>query len=318
MLSTPITFGLVIKEKPSRISNIESYGQTHYVGGNGYGNYTKIQQAINNASSGDTIYVYNGTYTDYYPSGQWGYTVFINKSINLIGENKYNTIINGTNQGIVVRVAAHSVSISGFTIQNSGGALYGGIKIMDYYGKTTIFNNILRNNSAGIYIFLNDQVTIRNNIIEDNQNGILFFDGKRCLIENNLIANNSNGISLVYGDYGGITPDSIIIDNIIRDNNIGIVAENTRFNIRFNNFINNQKQTTVRKGVYISSLPLLLKLRNQWYKNYWDNWKYSLPKPVIGLTVICIQGIRIDFPIMIFPSIEIDRYPHQSPYDIGV
>jgi len=35
-----------------------------YVGGSGPGNYSKIQDAIDNASEGDTIFVYNGTYNE--------------------------------------------------------------------------------------------------------------------------------------------------------------------------------------------------------------------------------------------------------------
>ena len=37
-------------------------GNILYVGGNGPNNYTKIQDAIDDASNGDTIFVYNGTY----------------------------------------------------------------------------------------------------------------------------------------------------------------------------------------------------------------------------------------------------------------
>ena len=50
-------------------------GNTLYVGGSGPGNYTKIQDAIDNASDGDTVFVYNGTYYE---------NVVINKSIDLI------------------------------------------------------------------------------------------------------------------------------------------------------------------------------------------------------------------------------------------
>lgn len=43
--------------------------------------YKKIQDAINNASEGDTIYVRSGTYNE---------NIAINKSINLIGEKRKN------------------------------------------------------------------------------------------------------------------------------------------------------------------------------------------------------------------------------------
>ena len=36
-----------------------SSGNTLYVGGTGEGNYTKIQDAIDNASDGDTVYVFD-------------------------------------------------------------------------------------------------------------------------------------------------------------------------------------------------------------------------------------------------------------------
>ena len=55
-----------------------------YVGGIGDGNYTIIQKAVNNASDGDTIYVYSGIFYE---------NIIINKSITLIGENKHTTIL---------------------------------------------------------------------------------------------------------------------------------------------------------------------------------------------------------------------------------
>ena len=61
-------------------------GDTLYVGGNGTGNYSKIQDAIDNASDGDTVYVYDDS-SPYYEN------VVLNKSINLIGEDKNSTVI---------------------------------------------------------------------------------------------------------------------------------------------------------------------------------------------------------------------------------
>ncbi|MCD6573584.1 MAG: hypothetical protein J7K95_05780 [Thermoplasmata archaeon] len=67
-------------------------GKTLYVGGSGPNNYTHIQDAINDASNGDTIFVYSGIYYE---------NVVINKSINLFGEAKETTIIDGGKREIL-------------------------------------------------------------------------------------------------------------------------------------------------------------------------------------------------------------------------
>ncbi|MCX6664402.1 MAG: pectinesterase family protein [Euryarchaeota archaeon] len=63
-----------------------SSGNWLYVGGSGPGNYTKIQDAIDNTSDGDTVFVYSGTYNE---------SIVINKNqLTLIGQDKNTTIIN--------------------------------------------------------------------------------------------------------------------------------------------------------------------------------------------------------------------------------
>ena len=42
----------------------QSRGDTLYVGGSGPGNYTRIQDAIDNATDDDTVFVYSGCYTE--------------------------------------------------------------------------------------------------------------------------------------------------------------------------------------------------------------------------------------------------------------
>ena len=59
--------------------------ETLYVGGSGPGNYTKIQDAIDDASDGDTVFVFSGIYNEF---------LSIDKSIQLIGEDKNTSIIN--------------------------------------------------------------------------------------------------------------------------------------------------------------------------------------------------------------------------------
>ena len=65
------------------------------MGGSGPNNYTKIQDAIDNASDGDTVFVYDGTYYE---------NIIINKSINLTGENKDTTIIDGNGMNMLLAI----------------------------------------------------------------------------------------------------------------------------------------------------------------------------------------------------------------------
>ena len=66
-------------------------------------NYTKIQDAINNASDGDTIFVKAGTYYE---------NIVVNKRVSLVGENRSTAIIDGNMTATVVAVTADIVTIS--------------------------------------------------------------------------------------------------------------------------------------------------------------------------------------------------------------
>ncbi|RLF63839.1 MAG: hypothetical protein DRN31_01550, partial [Thermoplasmata archaeon] len=59
-----------------------------YVGGSGPGNYTSIQSALDNASSGDTVFVYDD-------SSPYEECIVVDKSITIMGENRDTTAIDG-------------------------------------------------------------------------------------------------------------------------------------------------------------------------------------------------------------------------------
>jgi len=118
-----------------------SNGKTLYVGGTGEGNYTMIQSAVDDASDGDTVFVYD-------EGSPYNENVEVDKSINLIGENRETTIIT-TSYSYLVIVSADWVNISGFTILSN--KVYGfrvGIDLRANY--TIIKGNTILNFSIGI------------------------------------------------------------------------------------------------------------------------------------------------------------------------
>jgi len=92
--------------------NSVSAATTLYVGSGQI--YLKIQNAIDNASAGDTVRVYDGTYYE---------NVIVNKTLTLIGNGTSKTTIDGGGSGDVVFISADWVNVSGFTITNSGSSL---------------------------------------------------------------------------------------------------------------------------------------------------------------------------------------------------
>jgi len=166
-----------------------------YVGGSGEGNYSSIQDAIDESIEGDTIFVYSGVF--------YG-CININKSLNLIGENKESTIIvYNNNLGPlidVISIVASNVSISGFTIKDGP---ISGIRI-DGFENCDIYQNIIDKNSIGIWIRLSNNSNIYNNTISNNSitgisiNKILpAYEGELCsenivIYHNNFINNTQH------------------------------------------------------------------------------------------------------------------------------
>jgi parallel beta-helix repeat protein len=119
--------------------------------------YQNITSGLEHTAVNDTIFVYNGTYYE---------TIYLNKSISLIGENKYGTIIDGNFTGNVVAISADYVNISNFTICNARQVVdpnHHGV-ILENSTNCIISNNIMANSFYGV--LLNES---SNNTIADNQ-----------------------------------------------------------------------------------------------------------------------------------------------------
>jgi parallel beta-helix repeat protein len=244
-----------------------SRGNWLYVGGSGPGNYMKIQDAIDNASDGDTVFVYND-------SAPYNEHLSIGKSINLIGEDRNSTVLDGDYYGCVLVITSyHKVVISGFTIQNSGNytSPYGwadaGVSLWGV--STVIIGNNIQNNLCGILLYCSHDNNISGNVIQLNRLGIYFPP------------------SLGYCERNNIS------GNIIQGNTKGICIQSPENNKIFhNNFINN---TVYNAGDYFSDC---------WDGNYWDDY--------LG-TDENHDGIG-DEPYSIAGGSNEDQYPLMNPW----
>ena len=162
-----------------------SSGNILYVGGIGPDNYTRIQDAIENASDGDTVFVYDD-------SSPYNENLFIEKTINLEGENCETTLIDGDGETDIIKISAEGVFFSGFSIQTTGyDQGFSGIYIRN--NSATITGNIILNNDRGITIYEKSNNKIIGNKFLNNDCGLYIRNG------NNIIKNNSffnDGISV--------------------------------------------------------------------------------------------------------------------------
>ncbi|UCG69471.1 MAG: right-handed parallel beta-helix repeat-containing protein [Thermoplasmata archaeon] len=203
-------------------------GDVLYVGGGGPSNYTVIQWAIENASDGDTVFVYSGTYFE---------NVIIDRTITLMGEDMNTTIIDGGNVGIGVQISSLTyVNVSGFTIQNSATS---GIYITSSSYCRITNNKISNNNGDGIFLFwFSDYNTIEDNIIKNNPNDAIELN-QNC--DSNSIVNN---IIEEQGYYGVLLSNTNSYNNIknneINDCEVGIYLfwANSNNNITGNTVFN--------------------------------------------------------------------------------
>jgi len=109
---TPLTYGYRLENESTKIEK-----NMLYVGGDGPGNYTSIQHAVNDANWGDTVFVYEGTYYE---------NIVIEKSINVIGEDRNSTIVEGRTDpwDHVFHLECNDIVIKGFTIKKGTAGLY--------------------------------------------------------------------------------------------------------------------------------------------------------------------------------------------------
>jgi parallel beta-helix repeat protein len=246
-----------------------------YVDDDGGADYSNIQDAIDNASPNDTIFVYNGIYYE---------NVVINKSIILQGENKSNTVIDGTFMDNVIEINSEHVNIKGFKIKNCKDG-YSGIGIKT--DSNNIEGNILTNNYICIlFSDYSNNNTVFENLFINNLDGILFIENsKNNLIQYCVFINNTGGICFFNSH-----KNSEVAFCSFKDNKHDIEVDYlTLFNkIYYNNFMGNG---IIRHWMFFNF--------NLYKNNYWYDWIRFGPYHINGF-------------------FNWDLNPAKNPYDIPI
>ena len=244
---------------------------TVVVNATGTGDYKLIQEAIDDASIGDIIYVDPGLYID---------NVVISKTIQLIGAGKEYTTIYGRSKGTVVTIYEDEVKFSGFNITNyyARSNSDSGIKVYNAHYCTIennscngfnngisissanfniVKNNVCIDNDLGIYIYSSKGNDIKNNICESNEDGIFISSSNNNnTIDNNVCnQNNDDGIYLGIPWYesSSIDNNSIVNNTCILNGGKGIYIDGSSYgNCNYNRIINNNCSLNEDDGIYLS------------------------------------------------------------------
>jgi parallel beta-helix repeat protein len=256
-----------------------------YVGGSGLENYTRIQDAIDDASGGDTVFVYSGVYNE---------SILINKSITVLGEDRETTIIVGSNESEIVHIDDTSAVFKRFTVESQENKFINGIYISDSWA-VHIKETTVRSCEFGILITSSESLTISNNTVQNCSSGIICVIVGNVTISGNIIDGNGEG--------SGIEIQAAMFKNYIRrnsitNNTVGINLVFTLFTIiQENNLFQNQQPAFFTSSFF-----------SKWQWNYW-NTSRILPKLIPGQ----FGGMIIHKWI---PFLNFDWTPAKEPYSI--
>ena len=219
----------------------------------GGADYALIREAVDNATAGDTILVYPGTYPE---------CVLVDKQLTIksASENPHDVIIKATNSSDhIFHVTSINTSIIGFSLvgykeYDSRSGIY-----LDNVRYCLVQNNIISGAEDGILLGLSSENKIENNILYSNRlHGINVTNSKINLVIDNRVSDNKYGIYLNSSDHNTISNnnaslnenygiallksnESILIDNIALNNKYGICLTSSFENEVKNNIADQNK-----------------------------------------------------------------------------
>jgi parallel beta-helix repeat protein len=169
-------------------------------------NYPTIQEAINGAHDGDSVFVRSGVYYEH---------LVVNKSISLVGEDSRNTVIDGNRSDkYIVSLLASGVTLRNFMVANSDSIA---VEI-NRSSNDVIMGNRLFHEGVGVWLEQSENSLIQNNVIFDTSFAVLLDTG--C---NNTIVTSNRISEATFGTILTNSNNNTISRNIMRNCNMYVV-----------------------------------------------------------------------------------------------
>ena len=232
----------------------EAEGKTITVDGDGEADCTSIREAVDKASEGDTIRVWEGNYSG---------TVEVNKSLKIIGngtektklrsiglyENTGKTVLEDLAFGfdsffgtVFLDLFANDVVIRNCSIKGSSTGIYSTVGTRNI----TIIDCLVANcSSTGILADFTDSRIISCTI--ENCNYGIWGDGDKNIVENCILRNNIWGIAFERGGY-----QNSINGCSFEGNEIAIYDGGKDTTLNDNHFLNNKKRVERPEEPFLS------------------------------------------------------------------
>jgi len=196
--------------------------------------FQRIQDAINVAEDGDTVFVLDGTYYEH---------IIVDKSIVLTGNDPQETIIDGTSTGTAVTILKENNYLSRFTIRHGhhSGILISSNEnyiqdcyisdstigiILDESKNNTIINCDSSNNLLGISLKSSNNNQIQCSKFFNNtgslfvpSGGVRISSGKNNIVESCAFSQNHGGVNLID------TEKATLRNNTFFHDGVGIIGD---------------------------------------------------------------------------------------------
>jgi len=270
LLILPVS-GLVLANAQDEDALPPSNSSVWKVASDGSGQFTLIQEAIDQAASGDTILIKAGTYAE-------DVTVHSKEGLMIIGEGRDQVFITGEKRVGSLHIGkwpygATNVTIQGLTVFQHGGLGVGifngsGVHLKQIHVKGMIFSqqvqgvhiedciiehsettgiafanssgtlvgNTIHHHDHGIALGGNSEVTLRENVISDNLfEAVLMTDQSQATVIQNTFVRNGGG--LAFHDKA----EAVVRGNIIGHSKVGFLfAPQSQTTLAFNALYDNQ------------------------------------------------------------------------------